>query len=184
MNLKRITNQQRGFTLVELMISMVTASVIAYSIFVAMRLGTEQINTAGVKMTIQDSAREGLYRMTQEIRESAPNLITIGSGGSSITFNVPDPSNPVTGGFAINWPGHQIQYALGGINNAQIIRTNLTTNQTKVIANDVTALSFTGNVAAPTVVTVAMSVQKTLESGRVVPATALQLTGQAKIRNT
>ena len=182
MNFKKLSDQ-RGFTLVELMVGLMASAVIAYSIFVAMRLGTEQINTAGVKMTIQDSAREGLYRMIQELRQSAPSRITVGSGGNSITFNVPDPSSSFTGGYAVNWPGHQIQYAIGGSNNNQIIRTNLTTNETKVIANDVTALSFTGNSGQPTVVTVAMSVQRTLTNNRVVPATALQLTGQAKIRN-
>lgn len=166
-----------------MMISVACSSIIAYVIFMAIRTAQTQMSTATVSMAIQSSGREGLYRMLQEIRESAPTRITIANGGTTITFNVPNPSSPVTAGYAVNWPGHSIQYARGGTGN-QVIRTNSTTGQTSVIANDVTALTFTGNSASPSVVTVTMSVQKNLTNGRSIPATALSLTGQARIRNT
>ena len=170
----------RGFTLVEMMMAMAISCVVAAALFMAMRTGNEQLETSDMKMTIQDSAREGLYKMIQEIRESSPTRITIGA--SDITFSVPDPNSPVDGTtYAPNWPGHTIRYAISG---TQVIRTNSTTGDTSVIANDVTALSFTGNAAQPTVVTVALSVQRTLKNQHLLPATALQITGQARIRNT
>jgi len=55
--------------------------------------------------------------------------------------------------------------------------------QTRVSANDVTALSFTGNSTTPSVVTTTMSVQRTLISRKLVPATPLQMTAQAEVRN-
>ncbi len=178
------TGNQKGFTLTEMMASLGISTIIVYSIFTVIRVTGDQIDTTGLKMTIQSSARDGLYRMTQEIRESAPSKITVGTGGTSVTFYVPKPTAPVTSSYDIDWTNaYQIKYALGGTGNKQIIRTNLTTNQTTVVANDVTALTFTGNTSQPTDVTVAMSVQRALVNGRNVPATAMQMTGQAKVRN-
>jgi hypothetical protein len=172
---------EKGVTLTELMIATAASTIIAYTIFVAIRIAQTQMDTASVSMTIQSSAREGLYRMVQEIRETSTSRVSITDSGGTITFNVPDPSSPVTAGYAVNWPGHTIQYTRGGTNSSQIIRTNSTTGQTAVIANDVTALTFTNT---SNVVTVAMNVQRNLVNGRSIPATAITMTGQARIRNT
>ena len=180
----KIFMNEKGLTLVELMVAIGVSMIIAYTIFVAMRTAQAQLDSGNVRMTIETSAREGLYRMVQEIRESAPTKISITNSGGTITFNVPNPSSPVTSGYAVSWPGHSISYARGGTNSAQIIRTNSTTGQTSVLANDVTALTFTGNTASPSVVTIAMSVQRNLVNGRSIPASAISITGQAKIRNT
>ena len=174
---------QKGFTLIELMFSVGISTMLAYAIFASMRVTSTSFETDSVRMTLQTSAREGLYRMVQEIRESSPGRTTI-TGGNTLTFSIPNPTTPVTAGYAINW-GDQIQYAIGtGANSTKIIRTDLTTNVTTVMASDVTALSFTGNTVPPSRVTVSLSVQRSLTNGRNVPATAMQLSGQAKLRNT
>lgn len=180
-----ILKNERGVTLVEMMVAVAASTVIAYVIFLAIRVTAGNFETASVKMSLQTSGREGLYRMIQELRTSAPSRITIASGGGTITFNVPNTSTPVTSGYGVNW-GDQIQYAMGtGSNSTKVIRTNVTTGSTKVMAQDVTALTFTGNTGtAPSRVTVAMSLQRNLVNGRTIPATALQVTGQARIRNT
>src|SRR5262245_39117742 len=136
----RMIRDERGFfSLVEMMMALAISLVVAAALFMAIRTGNDQLETSDLKMTIQDSAREGLYKMIQEIRESSPSRITVGT--STITFNVPDPNSPVNvSTYAVNWPGHTINYARGGTGN-QIIRTNSTTGTTTVIANDVTALS-------------------------------------------
>lgn len=181
---KQNQKRSRGFTLVEAMLSVAISSMIAYSIFTVMRAGETQQEGIRVKMTIQDSAREGLYKMAQEIRLSAPDRITINGGGDSIQFDIPDPSNPVEADYTVNWTGaHSIQYELGGDDGDQIIRTDLTSGQTSVIANDVTGLNFTGNSAEPDLVTITMGVQRTMTNNRQIPETPLQLTGQAEIRN-
>lgn len=172
--------EEAGFSLVELMIGLAVSSVMVYVIFVAMRVAGNAMDTSNLKMTIQTSAREGMYRMLQEIRETSASRISVGSGNASLTFTVPNSSSPVTSGYAINW-GDQVQYALGtGSNSTKLIRTNLSTNGTKVMANDVTGITFS---LSGSEVTVTMSVQRTLANGRTVPATALQMRGQAKIRN-
>lgn len=175
---------ERGFTLMELMMAIALSSILFYALSATLRGGNEQLDSAGLRMNIQESAREGLYRMIQEIRQSSPTRITLGAGGNSIQFRVPDPANSTNADYTPNWgSSRNISYTLGGINNRQVIRTDAATAQTQVVANDVVTLNFTGNGAAPTLVTATMSVQRTLSNGKVVPNPALQLTAQAKVRN-
>lgn len=181
----KIFGSQKGFTMLEMMVAIGISSMIAYSMFFAMRLGDDQIQTTQLKMYIQDSAREGVYRMIQELRQSSPTRITIGAGGNNIQFSMPNSANPVNPDFSVNWgAAHTIRYALGGLNNRQLIKTNMTTSQTTVFGNDVTGVTFTGNTGSPTIVTITMNVQRALINGRLVPAQPLQMTGQAEIRNT
>lgn len=172
-----------GFTLIELMVVIGLFAIISYVTFLMQRLGNEQAQTSQLKMTIQNATREGLYKMVQELRLSAPDHFPAGAAGNSIQFDIPDPNNPVDANFNVNWTGaHRIQYALGGLNGQQIIRTNLTLNTTAIIANDVVSLNFTGG-ANPSLVTVTIGVQRTLPNGRLVPNPPLQMTAQAGIRN-
>lgn len=175
---------QKGVTLVELMMAMGASTMIAYAIFASMRVSMSNFESNSIRMALQTSGREGLYRMVQEIRESSSTRIAITNAGATITFTVPNPAAPVTGAYGVNW-GDQIRYELGtGTNSTRVIRTNMTTSAQTVMAQDVTSVLFTGNSAAPSVVTVALNVQRTLTNGRVVPATALQMTAQARIRNS
>ena len=175
---------EKGFSLIELMMVIAISSVMFYALAATLRQGSEQLDSAGARMNIQESAREGLYKIIQEIRQSAPTQITLGAGGNSIQLRVPDPANSTNADYAPNWAGSRnISYALGGTNNRQVIRTDLGTAQTRVVANDVVTLNFTGNGAAPTLVTATMSVQRTLINGKVVPNPALQLRAQAGVRN-
>lgn len=179
-----IAKGQRGFSVIELMVSVAVSAMIAYAIFAVMRAGQEQVQQTQLKMFIQDSAREGLYKMTQEIRLSAPDRIDILNGGNQIQFSVPDPGDPTNSDFSINWDdAHQIQYALGGINGTQLIRTDISTGLASVIANDVTDIDFAGNGTDPDTVTITVSVQRRLTNNRLVPANPLQMTAQAEIRN-
>src|SRR4051812_40678349 len=89
---------QKGFTLVELMVAIGISSIMAYSIYVCMNTEDMQRQTSEHKMTIQDSAREGLYKMVQEIRLSAPGKLTVTTpslGYGTIQFQVPNNSTPV-----------------------------------------------------------------------------------------
>lgn len=174
-------NNEKGLSLVEIMMVVGLSAMVAYVVFRTTHYGNEQINAKEIRMSIQDQAREGLYKMVQEIRQSAPSRITIGGGGNSLTFSVPDPSNLVNADYTTNWTSaHTINYALSG---TQIIRTDQTSGKTAVIANDVNAVDFSGNAAQPNVVTVTMSVQKRLTNGQWMPANPLQVTGQAEVRN-
>lgn len=180
----KIPVSKSGFTLIEAVIFVAIASMIAYGVFLVAHSGVEQLQTTEFKINIQNSAREALYKMVQELRQSSPTRVTISGGGDTIQFNVPHPQNALDGSYKVNWIGsHLIQYARGGANNRQVIRTNLTTGTTTVLANNAANLDFTGNGANPTLVAVNIGVQRTLTNGRFIPAQPLQVMAQAEIRN-
>ena len=196
----------KGFTLVELMIVVAIASIILGGMFVTVMANDVQMQSTDVKMTIQDAAREGLYRMTQEIRQSAPEQIAISGDSTQIQFNVPNNTiaDMTTSDYSVDWAsGTTVQYEIADsgeyICNSDkcIIRCETAYTAAtafdrcaqgdttfRVITNDVQELTFTGNNADPTLVTISMSVQRDILNGRSVPATPLQITGQAEIRNS
>ncbi|MBN1688747.1 MAG: prepilin-type N-terminal cleavage/methylation domain-containing protein [Candidatus Omnitrophica bacterium] len=177
------SERQKGFTLIEMMIVVAICTVIAGGIFLALQAGQTQTGVADLKMMLQDSAREAIYKMVQEIRQSAPSKITIGAGGNSIQFEFPDPTAPVDGSYNIDWDSaHTLTYALGGT-GSQIIRTDSDAGTTQILANDVVDIDFTGNSGQPTLVTITVSVQRTFTNGRVVPDSPLAVLGQAEVRN-
>lgn len=182
--MKTYRTGKNGFTLVEFMISIALASILAYALFTILRASNEQTQSADVKMALQDSAREGLYKMIQEIRLSAPDQLTIGSGGLTVQFKIPNPSSPLASDYKIDWTNaYTITYALGGLSNKQVIRTNTSTGQTQVVANDVTSVVFSGDASPARVVTVTMSLQRALTNNRQMTATPLQLIGKAELKN-
>lgn len=181
--MKTLKNQS-GFSLLEMMVSIALSAMIFYSMFVVMRIGDDHIKSSQVKMFIQDSARVGLNKMLEEIRQSAPTRIQINGGGSTLQFQIPNPAAPVGNDFRPDWGGSwTIQYSVGGTNNTQLVRTNTTTGQTSVIANDIQAVTFNGNQANPTIVTINLSVQRALMDGTLMPTTPLQMSAQAEVRN-
>jgi prepilin-type N-terminal cleavage/methylation domain-containing protein len=179
----KIMSNQKGFTLLEMMVVVGISAILSYCIFLALRAGDEQRQAVETKMTVHDSGREGLYKMIQEIRLSAPNRVTIAGGNSSITFSIPNPAQPVDNNYQVDWTNALVvQYSLGGLNNQQVIRT--VGGTTTVIANNVTALQFTGNVALnPNIVTVSMSLQRATAGNRTIMANPLTVIGQAELRN-
>ena len=182
---------QKGYTLVELMATLGLSTMIAGGFFLAMNVSDIQIQTASRKMSIEDAAREGLYRMVQEIRMSAVGKVTIttpSAGYEVIQFNVPSSSTPVNlnpadavTDYSTDWTTAQlIQYDRGGLNCDKLIRSTCTggvcpaatcpctTGCTdtlaagqSVLANNISNLDF-DNTTDPDIVQVNMQVQQTL----------------------
>jgi prepilin-type N-terminal cleavage/methylation domain-containing protein len=178
----KILKSQKGFTLLELLVTVAITTILSYSLYIALRAGDEQRQAMDTKMLIYDSAREGLYKMTQEIRQTASNRVTFGAGNTSITFDIPNPATPVNASYGVDWTtAQQVTYAIGGANGDQIIRT--VGGNSTVIAREVTALTFSGNATPPSVVTVTMSVQSSTAGGRTMTAAPVQMSAQARLRN-
>lgn len=161
------------------------SSAILLGVFAILRVGSEQSQLSQTKMTLQDGAREALFKMTQEIRQSTSSRINVLANGNMLSLVVPDPAALVQEDYSVNWDGaHYILYSLSALNSpGQILRTDTTTNQTSVLANDITGLLFAKDPADPNVITITVSAQRALTSGRLVPANPLQLTAQAEARN-
>ncbi len=175
----------RAFTTLELLIAVALSSIIVLGIFIIFRIGTEQTNLGQARMTLQDSVRNGMNKMLQEIRATAPSKISISEDMASIQLQVPNPNEFVNADYSVKWSeAHIIQYALGETNSRQIIRTDSTSGRTSVIANNIVGLQFTSDTIPPKIITITIQAQKTLPSGRAIPATPLKLVAQAKVRNS
>lgn len=173
---------EKGFTLLEMLVTVSISVILGYGLFLALRAGDEQRQAADAKMLVYDSAREGLYKMLQEIRLTAASKVTIGTGNSSITFSIPNASTPVDSSYGVDWTSaQQVTYTLGGTSNNQVIRT--VNGTSTVLAHDVTALRFTGNSAQPSIITVTLSVQHTTAGGRSMAVSPIQISGEARLRN-
>ncbi len=181
-----LRSQRRGFTMLEMMVVLALSVIAGYIIFAITRAGNEQANAREALMSINESAREGLYKATQELRQSAPSKISIDSSGHEITFSVPDPENFIDGEYEIDWESaHSIRYYLGGVGNTQLLRVDTSSDDDTpvVMANNVTAISFSAN-SNSSIITVTFSVQKTTADGKTIPKTPLQLSATAALRNT
>lgn len=164
---------QTGFTLVELVVVIVIFSILMFAIMSILRKGQEHIYAIDTKMSLDQSARDGLTKMIEEVRESAPSKITTST--DSLNFQVPD---SVDENGLITWSG-TIQYVIGGLDNTQLLRIDDTGSV--VIANDLESIAFNLNDASnPTLVTIQMNLEREALDGQMYKEI---LTGQAKIRN-
>ena len=124
---------KKGFTLVEILIVVVVFSLIVQAIFAVFNIGRDTFFSSTGCLQLQQGLRLAMDGMTREIRQSTASDISITSGGSGIDFKVPIDitSTPITKSDTISY----------NLNSNQIIREHPAGTQ-KVIANDISALSF------------------------------------------
>src|SRR5512140_2527531 len=88
---------REGFTLIEIMIVVAISTVILFGVFGILKVSNEQLETIHGKMSLEESPREALFKMAQEIRQTAYHkILNFGTGnslnGNTINFRVPVPS--------------------------------------------------------------------------------------------
>jgi len=117
---------KRGFTLIEILISIAILSIVVTGIIAVLRIGDMAWHSDMGLVDLQQAARQVMDGMVREIRQSLASTVTIGATGADITFSIPNIPN--------------IKYYLS---NAQIIRQQPAgTGTTKVLANAINNLSF------------------------------------------
>ncbi|MFH1799693.1 MAG: prepilin-type N-terminal cleavage/methylation domain-containing protein [Candidatus Omnitrophota bacterium] len=186
---------QKGFTLIEVVIVTAISTIIIAGVFGILKASNEQLQTIHAKMSLQESLREALFKMAQEIRQTAHHkILNFGAGnslsGNTINFSVPvpapDESTLVDQNYLPLWAS-DINYSLNE-NTHQIIRTSTdtTTLATKeaVLANEITALAFSRSSILSGLITITASAQRELANGKLIPEQPIQLTMQAEARNS
>ena len=169
---KKRLGKIQGFTILELLVAMGVFSLMM-ALFGAILIGGQnQVRLNDMKMNLQTSVRNSLTQMSLEIRESSASRVTVGSGGSTLTFQIP---SSVGNSGTITWSS-PITYQVGG-NGRQLMRVDGNGNTT-ILANDVQASNF-AFVDANTLV-YSVTAQRTTVDGRTVSTT---LTGDARFRN-
>ncbi len=187
-----MTQRQKGFTVLEIVIVTAVSVIIIAVAFAILKASNEQFQIMSTKITLEEDLRDALFKMTQEIRQTSYNkIVDFGSGntlsGSTINFRVPvpapDASTLVDSNYSPLWAA-DINYVLDS-DAHQIIRTSVESGVTKqaILANNVTSLTFSRPSTISGLVTITASAQQTLSNGRVIPETPIQVTAQAEARN-
>lgn len=169
-------NRKKGLTLVEILVLVGVLSIIVGSVLRVATSWQRSWNISKVQMDVQSQARRAMSEITEELSQTSQDRVNINVNGDVITFQLP---NDDYAGGAFTW-GDQIQYSLvvGAAGISQLLRTNLNTNQTEVLASYVNAMQFT---LASGVISIQVTVDKTPEGGEA-PVT-MQLGTQVSLRN-
>ncbi len=136
--MKEKTKFLKGFTLAEILVSAVILSLIIAGIFAILNVANISWYTDMGLLGLQQQARQAMYRMVREIRQSSPLRKTIDDG--KITFYIPPEV------YGDPWVGPISYYRdvndtnNGGVVN-QIIR-EYPQGTRKIVANDIDSLSF------------------------------------------
>lgn len=188
---------QRGFTLSEVTIAAAISTVILFGIFGILQVSNRQLEMIHARMSLQEGPREALFKMAQEIRQTAwhkiDTLATPDENGTeradTIRFVVPvpapDAASLVDANFTPKWASN-IRYMLDQENHRIIrISEDLTTFETKqtVLANEVTSLAFSRQSATPGLITITAEAQRELADGRRIPDEPIRIATQAEARN-
>jgi type II secretory pathway component PulJ len=185
------------------MLSVAISAIIVIGIFGILQTSNRQLEMIHARMTLQEGPREAMFKMAQEIRQTAwhkiDTLSTPDVNGveraNAINFVVPvpapDAASLVDANFTPKW-ANNIEYKLDA-NTHQILRvaTDLPTEtvptppapRTAVLANEITSLEFSRENSQSGLITITVGAQRTLPDGRKIPDAPMLLTTQAEARN-
>ena len=126
---------KKGFTLVELMVSILLLTIIIGALIMVFNMGRNVYNSNEGMLDMQRVVNQSIEGMLVELRQSRIADITIGGGGTTISFIVPISIDPLTN-------SSSIQYYVDA--NNQLIREH-PVGTLQVLATNVNSVNFTSN---------------------------------------
>jgi hypothetical protein len=167
-------NRESGFTLLEGMVSTFLMSIVVLLTMQAFHSGARIHDTTYNQSRLSGEARTAMERMTRELRNSTLTRVLMPQAGM-LQFQVPA---AIDANGNITWSGW-FQYSLGGQDGEQLLRQDITSGATEVLANKITNLQFTVN-ANPATMTITMTSQDATDYGITLP---VALSGTVDFRN-
>lgn len=156
---------KKAFTLFEVLVVVLLASVVFAGLFLVMSSGRTTWYSADTRIALQEELRKAMRQISDDLRSSGATQISIPADGaaySSVSFNI---SEGAFGAGAVNWSTDAINYSLS---SGQIIRARGADN--RVIANNITNLIFVRQVASSRVVRINVTASKSTVFGGVLNA--------------
>jgi len=173
-------NKNKGLTLVEIILVIFLFSIILTAIFSVLAAARSSWKSGSSQLSVQQEARRGLNTMAGELRQARLSTITgvpaDGSNNISVTFQIPDAISESSTTWSKN-----IQYSVGGLNSAQLLRTQ--DGQQRVLANNVSALSFIRDTLAPATINISITAQKSTFPGFSASQSNITLNTEVQVRN-
>lgn len=159
----------RGFTLVEVLITVFIFSLIFMAMFGVLSVGVGSWHTDDVEAGLNQELRKTLMVMNKQLRQSRTSVVTGVPADdnyyTSITFKVPedvDGDGDVIDSLGnIEWSG-DINYSLNA--NNQIIRS--TQSGSSILANNISSLQFRRPAGNPDIIEIYITAQKATSMGR------------------
>ena len=173
----------RGFSLVEVLITVFIFSLIFMASFAVLSAGKGSWYTGDVEVEISQGIRKSLLTMNRQLRQSRSSVISTvlpnGSYYNNITFKIPQDLD--SDGDVINATGSMewsanITYSLNA--NNQIIRTF--SGNTTILGNNISDLRFRRPAGSPDIVQVYITAQKSTVLGRTLTSSIMS---SIKMRN-
>jgi prepilin-type N-terminal cleavage/methylation domain-containing protein len=115
----------KGFTLFEVLVTVLIFSLIIASIFGLMRVANESWDAGEGRLALQQGLRQAIEGMIREARQSSPGGVTIAPSQSRVDFTIPDVAGSIS------------YYIL----NSQLIR-EYPTAAVRILASGVNSLIF------------------------------------------
>ncbi len=145
----RFTHGRAGFSLLEMMIVAALMFLVLGALCAAWQVGLKSWEAAESRTMLQQELRKGGMYMTGDLMQCGTATITgcpaDNNWYSTISFRK---ATGVTNGQTV-WSDDVITYALGGIDNQQVIRTEA--GAQKVVANKVVTFRLRRHPASPTI---------------------------------
>jgi len=169
-----------GFTLIEIIIAVLLCSIMFAALFSVLASARNSLSAGESQLGVQQACRNGLDFMIKELRQAGASTITgvpaDGTSYSSITFQIPLAISATSITLS-----DSIQYALGGLNGRQLVRTQ--SGIERVVGNNISALSFNRTLADPNVVNISITAEKDTFPGFTARQTVITLVSQVRLRN-
>ena len=175
--MRPLVRAKNGFSIVELGVVVLISTILISGMYTILITGNNAWETTRDRTELHQYLRTGLDWMRKDLRQAASSTVSgvpaDGAWHTSITFQIPI---GVTSG-SVNWSSN-IQYAIGGTGNQQLLRT--VGAQQRVIAQRFSLLRFRRQASTSNVLEIYAQVQKNTPQHGLVSMTR---TTQVVIRN-
>jgi len=164
----------RGFTFIELMVAIAIFLVVSGGIFTSFNAGIAIWENTNAFVDTATEARRAVDKAAWDLRQTNAGQIggvpADGNWYNGITFRIP---NSITSNGIVVWSAN-IAYNVGGLNNAQLLRSN------QVVANNILSIRFRRSAVTPNIIDINVQSQKNTVRGYTVSA---QASAQVRLRN-
>lgn len=164
-DLKNSLRNVPGFTLVELIVTVIIFSFILAISYMLLISGSDSWETNSTRIELQQELRKAMDWITQDLRQAGSASITdVPADGNplpSITFRK---SAGASGGNLV-WDSNTTSFFLGGTDGTQLQR-QVGVQTASVIAQNIQSAQFSRQASTPNVVDVSLQAQKTTLRGK------------------